>query len=112
MARTDAQVAKILRTIYKEEFAGKSRQRFLIAWSDLREIYGFHKFFDSRFALLREEATNQGMYLWDLGESKGGRHIAVVALRTVDRWRKAPKKIVGEYKLDTISDESTDFDEV
>ena len=47
--KTDSQVAGILSDLYDEEFAGKSGQRYVMAWSDLRSIYGFAKLFQSRF---------------------------------------------------------------
>jgi len=54
VARTDDEVVEVLREIYRSEFGGKTGQRYLIAWSDLRTIYGFGKLFESRFERLVE----------------------------------------------------------
>jgi hypothetical protein len=110
MARTDVEVVKILVEIYKAEFGGKENQRYLIGWADVREIYGFQKLFDSRFLQLRDEATNFGLYLWDLGQGNAGRQIAVIRVRTVDRWRRAPKKVIDQFRM-TIPDEDEGDDE-
>jgi hypothetical protein len=97
MPRTDDEVISELKAIYREEFAGKSTQRFLIAWADLRTLYGFTKLFESRFAQLAERAVERGLYLFDLGEGDGGHMVAVVKGRTVDRWRKVPRNIIRAH---------------
>jgi hypothetical protein len=104
MARTDEEVAKKLREIYKENFGGKAKQRYLISWADIREIYGFEKLFNSRYSLLEEAAIKCGVYLWDLGESKNGHFIAVIAIKTVDRWRRVPKRTIDNYRIEVEQD--------
>ena len=94
MPRTDDEVIAELRAIYNEEFAGKSAQRFLIAWADLRSLYGFEKLFDSRFQRLAERAIERGLYVFDLGEGESGHMVAVLRHRTVDRWRKVPRSVI------------------
>ena len=94
MARTDSEVVDELREIYREEFGGAERQRFLISWADIRDLYGFSKLFGSRFALLVEAAAAEGLYLWNLPEGENGHFVAVVAIRTVDRWRRVPRRII------------------
>ena len=108
MARTDDQVVGILLEIYDATFGGKSGQRYLIRWSDLRSLYGFRKLFVSRFARLREAAAGQGLYLWELGEGDSGYMIAVVKMRTVDRWRRVPKRTIDEYAIMSDDDEGGD----
>jgi hypothetical protein len=98
MARSDDEVVSKLLEIYDEEFGGRKKQRFLISWGDLRTLYGFRKLFESRFARLAECATDSGLYLWDLGEGENGHLVAVIKVRTVDRWRKVPKRVVDEHK--------------
>lgn len=109
MARTDDEVIDILIEIYDDEFGGKTGQRYLIRWADLRTIYGFRKLFSSRFGRLRELAAARGLYLWDLGEGEYGYMIAVVKMRTVDRWRRVPKRIVEEHQI--APDDDSDPDE-
>lgn len=111
MARSDADVVDILLEIYAAEFGGKSGQRYLIRWSDLRTLYGFRRLFSSRFGRLQELAAASGLYLWDLGEGDHGYMIAVVKMRTVDRWRRVPKRIIEEYELSTDEDNSPDEEE-
>ncbi len=113
VARTDDEVVTILREIYNREFGGKERQRFLISWADLRAIYGFGKLFESRFQSLVEAGIKRRLYLLDLGQGESGRLVAVIRTRTVDRWRRAPKKIIDEYRLppDDDADEGEDDSE-
>lgn len=114
MARSDDEVVAKLVELYTESFGGKAGQRFLILWADLRSLYGFRKLFESRFERLAELATDSGLYLWDLGEGENGHLIAVVKMRTVDRWRKVPKRIIDNYKAppsDDSEDEVDDGDE-
>jgi hypothetical protein len=99
MARSDDEVVTVLREVYNSTFGGKERQRFLISWADLRAIYGFGRLFESRFQTLAEAALRRRLYLLDLGEGETGRIIAVIRTRTVDRWRRAPKKIIDQYRL-------------
>jgi hypothetical protein len=104
MARTDAEVITVLHGIYAEEFGGKERQRFLISWADIRAIYGFGKLFESRFYALAEAGIKRRLYLLDLGEGESGRLVAVVKMRTVDRWRRVPKKVIDQYRLSPDDD--------
>lgn len=99
MARTDEQVAGILEELYKTEFGGKTGQRYLISWADIRTLYGFERLFLSRFDRLGEVAMAKRLYLLDLGEGAAGHMVAVVKTRTVDRWRRVPKKIIDQYRL-------------
>ena len=97
MARTDDEVIDELRLIYAERFSGKSRQRFLISWSDIRALYGFKKLFATRFARLVERAYERNLYLFDMGEGENGRMVAVLRCRTVDRWRRVPRNIIRDH---------------
>jgi hypothetical protein len=99
MARTDEQVASVLLDIYNTEFAGKERQRFLISWADIRTIYGFGRLTMSRFETLAEAGLQKRLYLLDLGEGENGHLVAVVKTRTVNRWRRVPKRIIDQYRL-------------
>jgi hypothetical protein len=101
MARTDKQVVRILLKLYEENFGGKTGQRFLISWADLRGIYGYERLFPSRFDLLREAAGDRRLYLWDLGESERGHMIAAIKAGTVDRWRRVPKQVAKAYQFPT-----------
>lgn len=98
MARSDDEVIQELLELYGEAFGGKEGARFLIAWGDLRSLYGFRKLFESRFGRLAELAADSGLYLWDLGEGENGHLVAVVKISTIDRWRKVPKKIIEVHK--------------
>lgn len=100
MPRTEEEVVDILLELYEDKFGGKEGQRFLISWEGIRSIYGFIKLFYSRFNLLEEAAINKKLYLWDLGEGENGHWIAVIRSRTVDRWRRVPKRIIENYKLE------------
>lgn len=111
MARTEREVIEALKKIYADQFGGKENQRFLISWSDLRSIYGYGALFTSRFALLAEEAVRRRLYLFDLGESENGHFVAVVRRRTVDRWRRLPKKVAEEYRDPSNEDEEEVVDE-
>ena len=111
MARTDNEVIEVLKEIYAESFGGKSRQRFLISWSDLRMIYGFGKLFQSRFDQLSEAAYRKNLYLWDLGEGESGHLIAVIRSRTIDRWRRVPKKIAETYYTPPQDESDTEEDD-
>ena len=99
MARTDDDVVGIIREIYDETFAGKAKQRYLIAWPDIRVLYGFGSLFASRFQSLSEAALKRQLYLFDLGEGENGHLVAVVKTRTVNRWRRVPKKVIDQYRL-------------
>lgn len=102
MARTDEEVVEELRQIYSEEFGGADRQRFLISWGDLRDLYGFQKLYESRFSSLVEAAANRGLYLWNLPEGENGHLVAVVAIRTVDRWRRVPRRMMIEHRAPIV----------
>jgi hypothetical protein len=104
MARTDEEVASILREIYDMEFGGKERQRFLIQRAEIRAIYGFGKLTGSRLESLTEACMPKRLYLLDLGEGEKGHMIAVVKTRTVDRWRRVPKRIIDQYRLSPDDD--------
>ena len=93
------QVVEVLRQFYAEKFGGKTGQRFLISWGDLRAIYGFRKLFSSRFYQLAEIAFEKRLCLWDLGEIENGHLIAVVKTATINRWRRIPKKLIEGYRL-------------
>jgi len=110
MARTDDEVVSILRDIYNSDFAGKERQRFLILWADLRALYGFGRLTMSRFGLLAEAAMRRRFYLLDLGEGESGHLVAVVRTRTVDRWRRVPKRIIDQYRIPPDDDTDTEDD--
>jgi hypothetical protein len=99
MARTDREVVKVLLKLYGENFGGKDEGRFIIRWSDLRGIYGLSRLFESRFLQLVQCASNNRLYLWDLGEAEPGHLVAVIKTATVDRWRRVPEKIAKEYRL-------------
>jgi hypothetical protein len=99
MARTEREVIRILREIYEAEFGGKRNQRYLISWGDLRAIYGFSALYQTRFDALVEEGRKRRLYLLDLGEGETGRLIAVLRTRTVDRWRRVPRKIIDEFRM-------------
>jgi len=100
MPRTDEEVVDILLELYADNFGGKERQRFLISWEGIRSIYGFGKLFYSRFNRLAETASTKRLYLWDLGVGDNRHLIAVIKERTVDRWRRVPKRIIENYKID------------
>lgn len=112
MPRTDDEVVVELRKIYREEFGGAENQRFLISWADLRDLYGFGKLFASRFAGLVEIAAGRGLYLWDLPEGENGHLVAVVAIRTVDRWRRVPRRLMTEHRapIGDMGDSTEDVD--
>ncbi len=107
MACSDAEVVGKLLSIYNENFAGKAEQRYLISTNEIRSLYGFGKLFETRIGKLTEAAFESGLYLFDLGEGERGRLIAVVKSRTVNRWRRVPKKIIAEY-AEELSDSSND----
>ena len=109
MPRTDEEVIQILKDIYAEKFGGKDGQRFLISWADLRTVYGFQKLYSSRFYRLAEIAPENRLYLWDLGEGENGHLIAVIKTRTIDRWRRVPKKVIETYRI--AADEDCDAEE-
>jgi len=93
--RTEDEVIDIMRVFYKEEFGGKSNQRFRLTWADLRSIYGVGKLFRSRFKLLQERAYQRGLYIWCPADED---EIVVIRCKTVDRWRRVPKRIIDEYR--------------
>jgi hypothetical protein len=97
VARTDDQVITELRTIYREQFAGKERARYLISWADLRSLYGFEKLYNSRFEQLAERAVERGLYLFDLGQGDKGHMVAVLLRSTADRWRRASKIVIQDH---------------
>jgi hypothetical protein len=111
MARTDTEVIDVLNQLYDESFAGKEGQRFVLAWSDLRAIYGFRKLFSSRFHGLAQAATDHGLYLWDLGEGESGHLVAVIKVNTVDRWRRVPRRVVDRYKIAPAEDGVNEADD-
>jgi hypothetical protein len=97
VARTDDEVIDELRSIYREAFAGKASQRYLISWADLRSLYGFGRLENGRFERLAARAYERGAYLLDLGEGDNGHMVAVVTRKTVDRWRKVPRAVVRNH---------------
>ena len=97
MARTDDEVIDELRSIYREAFAGKANQRFLIAWADLRSLYGFGRLENSRFERLAARIYERGAYLFDLGEGENGHLVALAPRKTVDRWRKVPRNVIRNH---------------
>lgn len=107
MACSDTEVVDKLLNIYDENFAGKENQRYLISTNEIRSLYGFSRLFDTRIGKLKEAAFDSGLYLFDLGEGERGRLIAVVKNRTVNRWRRVPKKIIVEY-AEELSDSRSD----
>lgn len=109
MARTDDEVIDELRSIYREEFAGKAHQRFLISWADLRGLYGFGRLENTRFARLATRAYERGAYLFDLGEGGNGHMVALVGRKTVDRWRKVPRNVIRNH-LPEPDAENADFE--
>lgn len=110
MARTDEEVAKILRELYDEEFGGRAGARYVLSWGDLRAIYGYRKLYETRFERLLEAAGSQRLCVLDLGEGENGRLIIVIKIGTVDRWRKLPKRLVDKWRkpLDDDGDEPDD----
>ncbi len=109
MARTDDEVIDELRSIYRENFAGKANQRFLISWADLRSLYGFGRLENARFERLAARAYEQGAYLVDLGEGEKGHMVAVVTRKTVDRWRKIPRNVIRDH-LPPADTDNSDFE--
>lgn len=110
MPRTDDEVASILLELYNQEFGGKTRQRYLLSWADVRTLYGFGRFAMSRFDRLVEAAVKKRLYVLDLGEGENGHLVAVVKVGTVDRWRRAPKRIIEEYRLPPDDEEGEEDD--
>ncbi|MCA8896390.1 MAG: hypothetical protein KDA48_14110 [Amphiplicatus sp.] len=108
MPRTNDEVIDTLREIYAEEFGGRTGARFLIAWSDLRALYGFSRLEYSRFDRLVETGFERGVYIFDLGVSEQGHNVAIVRHRTVDRWRKVPRTIIRNH-LPPADDDADDF---
>lgn len=111
MACTDEEVVKKLLHIYKDKFAGKQGQRFLISSNEIRSLYGFGKLFESRMGKLSEAAFESGLYLFDLGEGERGRLIAVVKSGTANRWRRVPKKIIEQYVEPLSNSENDEIEE-
>lgn len=107
MACTDSEVVDKLLSIYRDKFAGKEGQRFLISSNEIRSLYGFGKLFDSRIHKLTETAFDSGLYLFDLGEGERGRLMAVIKSGTVNRWRRVPKKIIDQH-IEPLSDENSE----
>jgi hypothetical protein len=99
MPRTDDDVIQVLLELYADAYGGKEDQRFLIAWGDLRSVYGCHKLGYSRFDRLAEAAIEQGLYIIDLRDGENGHLVAVIKTRTVDRWRRVPRKLVEKYRM-------------
>lgn len=97
MARTDDEVIDELRSIYRENFAGKANQRFLISRADIRSLYGFGRLENGRFERLAARAYERGAYLIDLGEGENGHLVAVVTRKSVDRWRKVPRNVIRDH---------------
>ncbi len=106
MIRTDDEVIDELRAIYNTEFAGKLKQRFLLAWADLRTLYGFGRLENSRFQRLADRAYERGAYLFDLGEGLNGHMVAIVTRKTVDRWRQVPRSVVRKHLPPPEADDS------
>lgn len=111
MAKTDDQVIADLKEIYRSEFGGKVGQRFLIGWADIRALYGFGRFTMSRFASLSEAGMRKRLYLLDLGEGEGGHTVAVIKTRTVDRWRRVPKRVIDQYRQPPDEEDGPDEDD-
>ena len=108
--RSNEEVVDILINLYAEKFGGTEKQRYLISWADIRNIYGLKKLYNIRFNQLVEAASNKKLYLWDLGEGDNGRLIGVIKIKTVDRWRRVPKKIIDNYKIDIDEDDISEDD--
>ena len=106
MTRSDLEVAEILNELYSKKFGGKTEARYLITWADIRVIYGFGKLFSSRFELLKEAAMLKGLYLFNLEDGD----IAVIRIKTVDRYRKVPKHIIDTYRIEEDNGEFSESD--
>jgi hypothetical protein len=101
----------VLLELYGESFSGKEGQRFVIAWSDLRGLYGYRKLFSSRFEGLAQAATDRSLYLWDLGQGENGHLVAVIKVGTVDRWRRVPQKIIERFRIAESDSGESEADE-
>lgn len=99
MPRSDDEVIRVLLELYAEAYGGKANQRYLIGWGDLRSLYGTYKLDYSRFNRLAEAAQEKDLYLIDLPEGENGHLVAVIKSRTVDRWRRVPRKIIEKYRM-------------
>jgi len=99
MPRSDDEVIRVLMDLYAEAYGGKEDQRYLIAWGDLRSVYGFHKLDPSYFTRLAAAAIEKDIYLFDLRDGENGHFVAVIKSRTVDRWRRVPRKIIEKYRI-------------
>jgi hypothetical protein len=111
MTRTDDEVVQILLDIYGARFGGKEKQRFLISWSNLRALYGFKNLIYSRFNSLADAAQKRGLCVWDLGEGENGYMIAVVKMKTLDRWRRVPQKVIDDYRIEIEGEDLTEDDD-
>lgn len=105
------QLAGQLQLIYEAEFAGKRDQRFLILGSDLARMYK-ERLHASRIPRLQEiMADEYGLYLFDLGETNGGRMFAVIRAATVDRWRKVTRAVVISHLISREEGDDFIFDD-
>lgn len=111
MARTDDEVISVLRRIYRSNFGSKLNARYLISWEDLRALYGLTKLYQTRFERMAELAVDAGFYIIDLGTGENGRLIAVIKIRTVDRWRKVPRRIIDEHRVAVLPVNEDDEDD-
>lgn len=111
MARRHEEIIEILGELYEAEFGGKENQRFLISWADLRSLYGLSRLFPSRVKRLTEQAIESDLYVLDLGEGEHDHFVAVVKVKTVDRWRRVPKKLIAQYTPDEVDEGTADTDD-
>ena len=110
MSKTNEEVADILLKLYDDSFGGAEKQRYLISWGDLKNIYGLKKLFNSRLNELIEAASNKKLYLFDLGEGDKGHLIGVIKIQTVDRWRRVPRKIIDSYSFSPDDEQVSEED--
>ncbi len=96
--RTNEEVAEILNELYSSKFAGKTGQRFCIRDKHLRELFPVSRIEESRFNGLQLAAKEQGLYLFQFIKANEEQVFAVIRLKTINRWRTVPTKMMGNYK--------------
>lgn len=97
LIRNNTDMIAELDEIYNTSFGGKERGRFRISWADLRGIRGGSRLEDGPFQSLCDDAKAAGYYLHYLGNVDGEDMIAVTKTRTVNRWRRVPKRVVNPH---------------
>src|SRR5438132_14164173 len=100
MPRSDEEVIDKILKIYQSRFGGKQGQRFLIGWLEVRDLYPMARMEQGRFTQLWYEGVRRGVYLHDLDYVDGEHLIAVIRTKTVNRWRRVPKRLSGLHGPD------------